>query len=155
MALTSGVGVLATEELRQTELLDRISESSWQTLEVFSAQVALTAAATTSGSIIDIHRSSSQTISVDLTGNNSAAPTLIWYGRIGSNPWFILRRETSTCNTALNFKLGTAGNTTGITAGMTGVTRVDQIFFQIHFLGTGTGATNPTIRVKAALSPVF
>ena len=139
----------------EIELLDTLANQSWQTLELFSA--TLVTNPTVTGATININRSSSQTILLDVSG--AAAPTggtgLIITLRAGLSGFgFITLRAETAPPGIYSWKVASAGVTTGATAGTTGATRYDDMFLQVNNPATATGGS-VTVKARVFLSPSF
>ena len=127
--------------------------NSWTTQELFSATV--TTGVTTTGATISVKNSSSQTIIVDVTGavTNTGTTGVIITLRAGLSgfAFFTLRAETAPAG-LYTWKVATAGNVTGATAGTTGVTRYDDMFLQVNNPATATGGS-VIVRARVFGSP--
>lgn len=137
----------------EVELLDTLANQSWRTIELFSAAVAT--AVTTTGAVISVNRSSSQTIMIDVTGANTGGTGVIATLRGGLSGFgFITLRAFTAVPGIYAWKVGAAGVVTGATADTTGTTRYDDIFLQINNPTTSTGGS-VTVKARAFLSPSF
>ncbi len=130
----------------------------FRTIELFSAAIGLTAVATTvTGASINVKESSSQTIFLDVTGATTGIQ-LTLRGGINGFGMITLRSFTGSGGEAIYaWKNMAIGNATGITAGHTGITRVDDMQLEVNYTantGAGTGVA-VTVRARALLSPDF
>lgn len=134
--------------------------NSWMTMELFSATIVT--ATTTTGPVINVKNSSSQTLLIDITGqlaSGTAAATgatgLVLTLRAGLSGFgFItLRAETAGLG-QFAWKVAQAGTTTGATANTTGVTRYDDMFLQINNPTTATGGS-VVVKARVFTSPEF
>mgnify|MGYP001560854267 CR=1 FL=1 len=128
--------------------------NGWQTMELFSATV--TTNTTVTGATINVKASSSQTIIVDLTGTNTGGTGVVLTLRAGLSgfAFVTLRAFTATILSAEAWKVATAGNVTGATAGTTGITRYDDMFLQVSNPATATGGS-VTVKARVFTSPEF
>ena len=134
--------------------------NGWITQELFSATIIT--ATTTTGPVISIKGSSSQTIFVDVTGQllsgtaaSTGATALVMTLRAGLSGFgFITMRAETAPPGQYAWKVATVGNVTGATANTTGVTRLDDMFLQVNNPTTATGGS-VVVRARVFTSPNF
>ena len=129
-----------------------------ETLVLFSATVGT--GVTTTGANVDVSKSSSQTIFIDFTGDDVTGVIITVRGGIQDLAMINLRQETGTWTTAAGgtqivYKSMNAGNTTGVTAGQTGITRINDMNIQVNNPASTTGGSSVTVSAKVLTSPVF
>ena len=133
----------------------------WKTMDLFGPTTIVTAT-TTTGQIVSVKDSSSQTIFVDITGllasgtgASTGATGIILTLRAGLSGFgFITVRSTTAGLGQWAWKVGAAGVNSGTTADCTGVTRYDDLFLQVNNPATSTGGS-VVVKAKVFTSPEF
>lgn len=134
--------------------------NSWMTLDLFSAIIATNT--TTTGPVLTVKNSSSQTIMVDVTGvllsgtaNATGATGLILSLQGGLSGFGFITLRTTTAGLGIYaWKVAAAGVTSGATADTTGVTRVDNMFLTVTNPASATGGS-VNVRARLFSSPDF
>ena len=128
----------------------------FESLILFTSTVIATGI-TLTGPSIDVQRSSSQTIFIDITG--AAATGVICTLRGGkTNFGFVtLRTLTGSGGSPGTYiwKAGANALTSGMAAETTGITRIDDLFLQIQNPTSVTGGGSVTVKSIALTSPDF
>lgn len=146
-------GGLAT---KQEELIQNIGQH--ETLVLFNATIGT--GIDTTGISIDVSKSSSQTILLDFTGDDVTGVEFTLLGGVSGFLMTTMRLETGTWTTAaggtqLAFKVKSVGNTTGVAAGQTGITRIDDLILAVHNRASVTGGSTVTVVARALTSSDF
>lgn len=132
--------------------------NSWGTQELFSATIVT--ATTTTGNIINVKNSSSQTIMVDVTGvllsgtgNATGATGLILTLRGGLSGFgFVTLRTTTAGLGTFAWKVAAVGTTSGATTDTTGIQRFDDLFLQVNNPASATGGS-VVVKARVFTSP--